>query len=344
MKKLTAWSTLSNKHKNYVISVVLVSLMALGYFVDNDYILNIFINIAFYSCMASAWNMMCGLTGYFSFGHVAFMGIGQYASTLLFVKTGVSPWLGMLLGVGISLLLAFLIGILSLRLKGFYFSLSTKALAIIISILIVRFEPFTGGATGVYIPFEPNFFTMVFQEYRSYYLLMLILLVVVLIVSSYSRESRLGYNLIAIKGNELAAASLGVDVVRSKLIALCMSAAFTSMAGTIMAQYTLFIDPVTAFNPATGEKIAIMTIIGGIGTVFGPLLGSAIMVPAEILLRGWIGNTIQGLYLFIYGAVLVVSILYMPGGFLNLAHRIKLRIQNGKNTNSDTKPKVNSRS
>lgn len=313
--------TMSKTTKNYLISVVVVLVMSLGVLVKNDYILNIMITTVFFCCMSCAWNMMCGLTGYFSFGHVAFMGIGQYASTLLFVKRGISPWIGMMVGVFISILLALFIGMLSLRLKEFYFTLSSKALAIIISILVIKFESFTGGSTGLFIPQTPSFRNMIFKSYSASYVMLLILLLIVLLVSARNRESKLGYNLIAIKGNEMAAASLGVDVVRSKLLALALSAAFTSIAGTIFSQYTLFIDPTTAFSPLTSEKIAIMSIIGGLGTVFGPLIGGIIMVPAEIFLRGWIGNMLQGSYLIIYGVVLILSVLYMPQGFAGLYHK-----------------------
>lgn len=315
---MSKWNSLNKRNKNYVLSIIFVLVFSLGGFVNNDYILNILITTAFYSTMACAWNIMCGSTGYFSFGHVAFMGIGQYATTLLYVRCGISPWIGMLVGVLVSLALAIFIGLLSLRLKEFYFTISTQALAIMISIFVVKMEPITGGSTGCFIPYDPGFANMIFADIKYSYFFMLIVLLAVLLVSSYIRESKLGYDLISIQGNELASVSLGVNIVRSKLIALCISAVFTSIAGTIYSQYTLFVDPATAFNLLTSEKIAIMSIVGGLGTVFGPLLGGLILTPAEIFLRGWIGNIVQGSYLVIYGIVLILAVLYMPDGFIGM--------------------------
>lgn len=335
---MSALKNINKRNKNYVLSVVLVLLFAFGGAIDNDYILNILITTAFFASMSCAWNIMCGSTGYFSFGHVAFMGIGQYATTLLYVRCGISPWIGMLVGVLISLALALLIGLLSLRLKEFYFTISTQALAIIISILVVKFEPITGGSTGCFIPYNPGFANMIFSDIKYSYFMMLLVLLAVLLVSSYIRESRLGYNLISIQGNELASASLGVDVVRSKLVALCVSAVFTSIAGTIYSQYTLFVDPATAFSLLTSEKIAIMSIIGGLGTVFGPLIGGIIMTPVEIFLRGWIGNIVQGSYLVIYGIVLILAVLYMPDGFIGLFRKYVTGRRKRKETGTHKKP------
>lgn len=307
---------IKSKNMNYYLCIIIFAALSLGLFVDNKYILDILITTIYFSVIASAWNLMCGYSGQTSIGHAAFIGLGQYTSSILFVRLGLSPWIGMILGSFVAILLALFIGILSLKLKHFFFSLSTIALCTILQVLVVKFNSLTGGSVGISIPYKPSFWNMIFKEYKPYYFLFICLLFLVLLATSYVSKSRLGSNLIAIREDETAASSLGVNILSNKIIAFCISAFFTSIAGTLYAQYTLFIEPIGAFNIGTSLKPVMLSFIGGVGTVFGPLVGGLILGPLEIFLRGALGSSFQGAYLVIYGLLLILVVLIMPNGIL----------------------------
>jgi branched-chain amino acid transport system permease protein len=257
---------------------------------------------------------MCGFTGQLSLGHGAFLGLGQYTSTLLFTKLDISPWIGMMAGGLTAMLLALLVGLLALRLKGPFFALATIALTAIMEILAVKFDNITGGSVGITIPYRPGLENMIFQNYHPTYFLFVCLLAVVLIVTIVINKSRLGSNLVAIRENELTAASLGINVFRNQVYALMISAFFTGVVGTLYAQHVLFIDPAGSFSVVVSEKAALISIIGGAGTVFGPLIGGILLAPTEIFLRTWLGSTYQGAYLIVYGVLLIFVILVIPNG------------------------------
>jgi branched-chain amino acid transport system permease protein len=231
----------------------------------------------------------------------------------------------MFAGTIVAMILAFFVGLLALRLKSFFFSLSTIALVTIFQVLAVKFDGITGGSIGISIPYEPSFKNMIFKEYKPSLILFILLLLLVLLTTVYISKSKLGANLVAMRENDIAAASLGVNLLKNKITALCISAFYTSLAGTIYTQYTLYIDPVGSFNLVTSQKAAILTIVGGSGTIFGPLLGGLILGPTEILLRGWLGSTFQGAYLVIYGLLLVFVVLVMPNGIVGAIKYLSTR-------------------
>jgi len=307
---------ISAQTRDRLICLIVAAVFLVGLTVENKYYLDILINVAYYSCIASAWNVMCGFAGQLSLGHVAFLGVGQYTCVLLYTRLGVTPWIGILLGSMMSLLLACFVGFLALRLKGTFFSLSTLALSTILQILCVKFDKLTNGSAGITIPYRPATANMIFASPKWNYLLFVILLWTILMVTVYIRYSRLGSNLIAIREDDLAASSLGINLYQNKVIALAVSAFFTSMAGCLMAQYVLFINPQGSFNSVISQKAAILSIIGGAGTVFGPLIGSVILTPAEMFLRAKLGSSVQGAYLIIYGVILIVVILTIPNGIM----------------------------
>jgi len=307
---------LMNKKRDYYICIIVTIILAFAIFIKDKYILDIFITTLYICIIASAWNIMCGYTGLISLGHAVFAGLGQYTSTILFLKFSVSPWIGMFAGAIIAMFFAFFIGVLTLRLKHYFFTLATIALGTIVLVLAVKFDKLTGGSVGLSIPFRPSLGNMMFKAYQSYYILFLFLLFTVLIVTAYINRSRLGMSLIAIREDEVAASSLGVNLLKSKVIALCISAFFTSIAGTLFVQYSLFVDPEGAFNLELSIKAAMLSLIGGAGTIFGPLLGGAILGPIETFLRGWLGSTFSGAYLIIYGILIIFVVLVMPNGIL----------------------------
>ncbi len=307
---------MQSRHREYYLVAALIAFLSLGLLVDNKYYLDIIITTVYFCVIAGAWNIMCGYAGQLSLGHVVFMGLGQYTSTILFVKLGISPWIGMFIGTLVAMTLAFFVGLLALRLKSFFFSLSTIALVTIFQVLSIKFDGLTGGAIGISIPYEPNFLNMIFKEYKPSLALFLILLLAVMLTTTYISKSRLGANLVAMREDDMAAASLGVNLLKNKITALCISAFYTSLAGSLYAQYTLYIDPEGSFNLILSQKAAILTIVGGAGTIFGPILGGLILGPTEIFLRGWLGSTFQGAYLVVYGVLLVFVVLVIPNGIV----------------------------
>lgn len=291
-----------------------VLLIIAGFVVSNNYYLDILITIVFYACMACAWNIVGGYAGQVSVGHVAFLGLGAYTSTILFLKLNLTPMVGIFLGGMMAMVLALLIGMLTIRLRGPFFTLSTIAIAEILMVLAVRFHDLTGGSEGLNIPYRPSVYNFVFKEYTTYYVLFVILMAAVVAVTSYINSSKTGYYLRAVREDETAAASLGVDILKSKMTALLISAFFTGVGGAMYAQYLLFIDPHTVFTVSFSTKVAALSIVGGIGTVIGPIVGSFILTPLEIFLRSQLGGTYQGLYLLIYGIIMITVILLIPKG------------------------------
>jgi branched-chain amino acid transport system permease protein len=298
-----------------------VVLLSLGLTVKNNYYLDVMICLVFWATAAQAWNIVGGFAGQISIGHVAFLGLGGYATALLTTRLGVTPWMGMLVGGMLAMSLAYLMGALTIRLRGPFFTLSTIVLSELLLILSVNFDGLTGGASGVDIEYDPAFMNMVFASYRSYFLLFLILLMVITAVTVYIKNSKIGYYLLSIREDESAAASLGVNVNRYKTYALLISAFFTGVAGSIQVQYFLFIDPHTAYSVEASIKMATLSIVGGVGTVAGPVVGAFLLSPVEIFLRSRLGGTYQGLYLLLYGAVMIVVVLVMPQGIVGAANQ-----------------------
>ncbi len=305
---------LAHKKSDYFICAAVMLLLSLGLLSNNKYTLDILITTVYFCTIASAWNIMCGYTGQLSLGHGAFLGLAQYTSTLLYIKMDISPWIGMLAGGLTAMLLALLVGVLALRLKGPFFALATIALTTILEIFAVKFDGITGGSVGITIPYNPSISNMIFKDYQPTYFLFLCLLAIVLLTTIRISRSRLGSNLVAIRENDLTAASLGINVFRNQLYALMISSFFTGVVGTLYAQYVLFIDPAGSFSVIVSEKAALISIIGGAGTVFGPLIGGILLAPTEIFLRTWLGSTYQGAYLIVYGVVLIFVILTIPNG------------------------------
>ena len=189
----------AGKYRDYLICAGTVLLLMTGLLSENKYTLDILITMVYFCIIASAWNIMCGFTGQLSLGHGAFLGLGQYTSTLLFTKLDISPWLGMLAGGLAAMFLALLVGVLALRLKGPFFALATIALTTILEIFAVKFDNITGGSVGITIPYRPSFENMIFKDYHPTYLLFVILLAVVLVATIMLSKSRLGSNLVAIR-------------------------------------------------------------------------------------------------------------------------------------------------
>lgn len=327
----------NRKYRDYVVLGAILIICLLGLLTDNKYRQDILITVLYYATLAAAWNIMCGYAGQLSLGHVAFLGIGQYTSVLLYTRLGITPWISLFLGTVSAMLLALFIGVFALRLRGPFFSLSTIAVTTILQIFAVKLDWLTNGSSGITIRFNPAFKNMIFHSYKPYYFMFICLLGVILAVTAYIDRSKLGSDLVAMRENDLAASSLGINLFRTKVVALMISAFFTSLAGSLYAQYVLFINPAGAFNTVISQKAAILSIVGGAGTVFGPLIGSVILTPMEIFLRAYLGSTYQGAYLVVYGVLLIAVVLLIPEGIVGtVKHAIDKHKMRRLETQMDT--------
>ena len=299
-----------------VLLAVVGALIVLPLTTSNDYYLDIIVQIFMWGAAATAWNLLGGYAGQFSLGHAAFFGIGAYTSSLLLTGARLSPWLGMLVGAFLATLFALVIGYLSIRLRGPFFTLSTIALTEVLQILAIHWRGLTGGSEGVSLPNAASGWTMTFDGRRTYAYVGLGFLLLGLLVTWMVERSRWGYYLVAIREEEDAARSIGVPVLGTKLAATAVSACLTAMAGTFYAQYVLWIEPAHTFSIDISIQLALIVIIGGLGTLLGPLIGAALIVPLNMLLRAWLGASVSGLYLVIYGLVLVLVVLFAREGIV----------------------------
>jgi branched-chain amino acid transport system permease protein len=302
--------------KYYVPFIALILLIISPTFLD-PFLLHIFILTMLYAVLGSAWNFVGGYAGQISLGHTAFFGIGAYTSTLLYFNFGISPWWGMFMGAFLSVIVSALVGYPSFRLRGPFFALSTIAFAEVMHIVAIHWRQVTEGSVGVGIPFNPALKNFVFTSKMTYAYLAIILLFVVSVVSFLVRKSKCGFYLSALREDEDGARALGINTPKYKLIAMMISAFFCSIAGTFYSQYILFIDPYTVFTLALSINMALVTIIGGIGTVLGPIIGSFLMVPLGEFLRAEMGGIFGGgANLIIYGVILILVVHYMPYGIM----------------------------
>jgi branched-chain amino acid transport system permease protein len=303
--------------------VVLISLPA----VLSSYALTILILTFFYGFLGQAWNIVGGYGGQLSAGHAAFVGVGGYTTALLSTEWGVTPWVGMFVGAALAALLGAVIGYLGFRfgLRGFYFVLLTVAFAEVCRILVSNLEAL-GGALGLYITFTGNPRQFQFQDQRVYYYLALALLLLATGVVALIERRRFGIYLTAIREDETACAALGVDTFRYKMLAMVVSSFLTGLGGTFYAFYLFSLQPGTVFGIPLSVEIIIRPIIGGAGTLLGPILGSFILTPLAELSRQYFGQSgLHGAHLIVYGVLLVAVVLFLPHGAYPFLRRLFTR-------------------
>ncbi len=298
----------------YVPLAALSLLLIIPALIDSTFIVHVFVTICIFAALSTAWNILGGYAGQLSLGHTVYYGLGAYAAALLLQHYSLSPWLGMLAGAALAATVSLGIGHLCFRLKGPFFSLATIAFLEVVRLLAIHFNGLTGGAAGLVVPLNLGWAWMIFREKFNYLYIAFGLLLLCLAVSWMIRNSRLGYQLIAVRERENAALAAGVNSHRVKLMAIAISAALTALVGTFHAMYMTFLEPATLFSLATSIEIAMFALIGGLGTVAGPMLGTILVVPLAELARGWLGSSANGLHGFVYGAVLVVITLTLPRG------------------------------
>lgn len=282
-----------------------------------------------FAALGQAWNIVGGLANQISLGHAAYFGIGAYTSTILLRLYTLSPWLGGLVGVVLAVLFALLLSVPTVRLKGHYFALATLGAGEAMRVIANSWASVTGGPVGISVPYsrEASLWMMQFPTVLPNYYLFLIALVVICLVFWKIQTGALGFRLRAIKENEQAAEVIGVNTYRAKLIASTVSAGITAFLGTLYAQFQFFFDPDTVFGVATiSVKMALIAILGGVGTLAGPLLGAAFIIPMEEFANSYFGASVAGLSQFAYGVILVVIILINPRGLVALLGQIKRRV------------------
>ncbi|MFI0370610.1 branched-chain amino acid ABC transporter permease [Actinomadura sp. 1N219] len=279
-----------------------------------------------YAGAASAWNIAGGFAGASSFGQGLFFGVGGYSAALLFDRLGITAWLGLLVGALLGGLLGAGIGWLGSRLKigGLAFAVLTLALAEIAFLFVQSFEP-VGASRGIDIPPSDHAFAdMQFSSPTSWLAVGAGYLICCQLVATGINRSALGHRFRAVRENPLAAEAMGVSATASRVIALGISGALTAIAGTIFAQYSVFINP-SLFGPQLTIEVILFSLVGGMGTVWGPVLGTVILYPLGTWLRTEVGGTVPGVDLLLYGVLVIICIRTFPGGLVrfNPHHHIR---------------------
>ena len=283
--------------------------------------------VLLYAIAASAWNIVGGYAGQVSVGHVVFFGCGAYAAMGSYAKFGLSPLFGIPGGIVLAVGLAAIIGVPTLRLSGHYFSMATIAVAELIRLVVGTWD-FVGAAIGLQGPaVGRGWYDLTFRSEVPYYYIFLVTLGALLLITWAIERTRFGYYLRAIKAGERAARSLGVPVRRTKLYALMLSAAFTSIAGSLYAIKTGFIDPESGFGILVSVQMVIIAALGGAGTLYGPLVGAIILIPLQTATNTWFGGGGTGLTYILYGGIIVVIARFEPGGLHELWYRVAAKLR-----------------
>ena len=309
----------SGKWKVVALAALAAIVIVLPLVVTNSFAVDIFIRILLFSFIGVAWNLMGGYAKQLSLGHAAYFGLGAYTSTILQVDFGISPWIGMVAGGVVAMLASLPIGWLCFRLRGPYFTIATIATAQALMLIFLKFRDLAWGAEGTTIPNLGNApLMMQFEAKAAYYYVALGLLVLGLVITYRIENSWMGYYLVAIGEDEDAAEAIGVNAPRIKRDIYLISAFLTALAGTFYTQYIYLIDLATAFNFNISIEAALVAIVGGIGTLWGPVIGTLLLETTSALLQSWLGSSIGGVQLTVYSLILIAVILWRPTGLIGV--------------------------
>jgi branched-chain amino acid transport system permease protein len=283
-----------------------------------------FTMMALYGClMAQSWNLLGGYGGQFSFGHALFFGTGAYAQAIAQIQGHLNPWLALPLAIAAAAVVGLIVGALCFRygLKGSYFALVTLAFAEVFRIVALS-VPFTGAGVGLMVPLREGAANMQFADRRGFVWIALALVVLALLATSALRHSRFGAWLQAVRDNEDAARAVGVNPFRVKLGAIALSGALMGAAGALYVQVFQYLDPGLAYGPATSIEALVAAIVGGLGTLWGPVLGALAL---NLLAEGTrsLFGALPGINMVIYGAVLVAIVMFAPRGLLGLGQSVR---------------------
>jgi len=301
-----------------VAGAITAAIAAVPLVVTSGAVLNAVILTLYAALLGQAWNILGGFGGQFSFGHAVFFGTGAYTATILQLRFGMNAWAALVCAVAAGACVGALIGALAFRygLKGSYFALVTLAFAEVFRILATTFT-FTGAGVGLMLPLAESAAALQFTTKAGYLYLILALVVVGFALHIWLKHSRFGAWLTAVRDNEMSAAALGVDVIRVKQGAILLSAALMAAGGVFYVQYLHYIDPAIAYGPAVSVEALLGPLVGGMGTVFGPLLGAVALHLLSESMRNLLGDA-PGLSLALYGIVLIVMVRYLPSGLMGL--------------------------
>lgn len=334
---------MKTKTKQYIfLGCLLLIVMMIPLFFNSALILQYMINILIFAYFTSMWNIIGGYAGQMALGNGVYVGIGAYVSAVLFTYEHVNPWIGMFIGGAVCALFALAIGAVTFRLSGSYFALGTVAMLHIIRLIFTSNKVILGyktkGALSFALPWRGGgLLNMQFDSNVGYFYLLLGLLIVGLIVSWYIKTSKMGYYLQAISTNPAAANSLGVNVMGMKLKANMISAFMMGLGGTFYAQFMNTLDPNRVLGYDMSVQILLFSIIGGAGTITGPVLAAVLLVPFQDIIRGLVGSSVQGLAPMLYGIVLMLVVYFMPKGLWPTL----VKIYNNKTMNKQKKGQVN---
>ena len=299
--KSTAWG---------IVLPVIVALLAALPWIGSTVLVQFGINVLLLATLAQGWNIIGGYTGYPSFGNSVFYGLGAYGVAIAMAQYRLPFWVGMLLGLGLGVVFAGLLGLAVLRLKGHYFAICTLGLALVMTAIVSNLE-IAGSNIGLVLP-------LLRSEVLFYELALGLLALATLTVFWLSR-SRFGLGLIAIRENEEGAAVMGVNTTLYKVLAFMLSASFTALAGGIYAYYITFIDPVGVFDIGLNVKMIIMAVFGGPGSVLGPVVGAFILSAISEVLA----TKVTSIASMFFGIVIIIAVMFMPRGIAHLVQHIK---------------------
>ena len=290
--------------------------------ISSKFQLDVLTLIFFTAYIGQSWNILGGYAGQFSFGGVMFFGTGAYTSSILLTSFGVPPIIGIFAAIFMGALLGLIVGYLSFRsgLRGSYFALITLAFAELLRVLANSVE-FTGGGVGLFLTYAPGLHNLQFNSPTGFYYFSLVLLVISLVIAMWLERSRFGAQLVAIRENEDAAEALGIDTLKCKIYAIMIMGGMGGAAGTFYAQKYLYIDPPISYSIALSVEMLLVTIVGGMGTVFGPLVGSFFLHIVNEFARHFIDT--PGVSLIVYGFILILIISFLPNGLVGLFHRAR---------------------
>jgi len=324
------------KDKKKLLIIILI-IAVLPLVIKSRTVLNALVLLLIYATLGEAWNIITGFAGQTSFGHAAFFGIGAYTSSVLFFRYAISPWFGLILGGIIAALVAGIVSFPFFKIRGHYFAIATLAIAEIVKQIFVSWD-YVEGATGISIPIIPrdsSFFTRLinlqFNERLPWVYLTLILFALAIFAASYLENSKVGFYLKAIRESPEASEAIGINPRKYKLIAMMSSAFIAALAGSLYAQYILYIDPFMMFSLDISMKIVLLTVLGGIGSVYGPIIGAAIFIPLSEFTRIQLGGSGTGIDLMIYGLLIVVITSYQPKGVIGIIETVRNRRNKNKN-------------
>ena len=289
--------------------------------ITSTFAMNTIILSLIWSIMGIGWNFIGGYAGQVSNGHALYYALGAYAVAIGADSFGMSPWVSMWVGMVISVIIAYILGKPLLRLNGAYFLIATMAVAECARVILLNI-PSLGGATGIMFldKVHSEWYSLQFKNKDSFFYVLLAITALLVLLAKYLDKSKFGYYLRAIKANETSAQSAGIDTPHYKILAYMLSALIVSLAGSLYAPYVTYVDPYTVLPLDKSTMICLVVVMGGLGTVAGPILGAFVMTFISEYARA-IFSEYSGLNMLVYGILVIFIVLYMPGGIISLLHK-----------------------